>query len=150
MEIYTLFKLTYFNWKIIIYNIVMAFVIRQHESATGIQTSLPLPSPPVPLGCPRLPTLGALLHASNLPWSSILHMVMYMFQHYSLKLSHPHLLPLSPKVCFLYLCLLCCPACRIIDTIFLNSMYMHWYTVFAFLFLTYFTLYKRLQVHPPH
>ena len=28
---------------------------------------------PIPLGCPRAPTLGALFHESNLHWSSILH-----------------------------------------------------------------------------
>ena len=69
---------------------------------------------PIPLGCLRAPVLGVLLHASNLHWSSILHTVMYMFQCYSLKLSHPGLLPLSPKVCSLCLHLLCCHACRII------------------------------------
>ena len=31
-----------------------------------------------------------------------------MFQWYSLKPSHPHLLPQSPKVCSVYLCLFCC------------------------------------------
>ena len=31
---------------------------------------------------------------------------------------------LCPKVCPLYLCLLCCPANRIISTIFLDSIYM--------------------------
>ena len=70
---------------------------------------------PIALGCPRAPTLGAPLHASSLHWSSILHMVMYMFKCYSLKLCHPRLLPLSPKVCSSHLCLLCCPACRIIQ-----------------------------------
>ena len=79
----------------------------------------------IPLGCPRTLALGPLLHPLDLHWSSVLHMVMYMFQWYSLKSSHPHLLPLSPKVCFIYLCLLCCPLCRIIGTIFLNSIYMH-------------------------
>ena len=69
-------------------------------------TPLPVLSHPIPLGCPRAPALGALRHASNLHWSSVLHMVMYMFQCYSLKSSHPHLLPLSPKVCSLHLCLL--------------------------------------------
>ena len=54
--------------------------IQRHESATGARV------PPVPLGCPRAPALRALLHASNLHWSSILCMViMYMFQCYSLK-----------------------------------------------------------------
>ena len=37
--------------------------------------------------------------------TSISHMVIYMFQWYSLKSSHLHLLLQSPKVCFLYLCL---------------------------------------------
>ena len=80
------------------------------------------PAHTIPLGSLRAPDSIALLHASNLHWSSILHMVMYMFQYYSLKLSHPHFLPLSPKVCSLHLCLLRCPACRIIGTIFLNSI----------------------------
>ena len=75
---------------------------------------------------------------------------MYMFQWYSLKPSHPQLLLLSSKVCFSHLCLLCWPACRIVGTVFLNSIYMCYYTVFVFLFLTYFILYNRLQAHPPH
>ena len=58
-----------------------------------------LPFHPIPLGCPRAPTLGDLLHVSNLHRSSILHMVIYTFQCYSLKSSHPCLLPQSPKVC---------------------------------------------------
>ena len=33
---------------------------------------------------------------------------------------------------------------------FLDSIYMCQHMVFVFLFLTYFTLYDRLQVHPPH
>ena len=48
-----------------------------------------LPPYPIPLGCPRALALGALLHALNLHWPSVLHMVMYMFQCYSLKSSHP-------------------------------------------------------------
>ena len=51
-----------------------------------------LPPHPIPLDCPRALSLGALLHALNLYWPSILHRVMYMFQCYSLKSSHPHLL----------------------------------------------------------
>ena len=62
-----------------------------------------LPPHPTPLGCIRAPALGALLHALNSHWSSVLHMVIYTFQCYSLKSSHPHLLPLSPKVCSLHL-----------------------------------------------
>ena len=43
-----------------------------------------LPPHPIPLGCPRALALGALLHALNLHWPSVLHMVMYMFQCYPL------------------------------------------------------------------
>ena len=46
--------------------------------------------------------------------------------------------------------LFCCLAYGVIITIFLNSMYMHYYTVLVFFFLAYFTLYNRLQFHPPH
>ena len=53
-----------------------------------------LPHHPIPLCCPRAPALGALNHTPNLYWSSVLHMVTYMFQCYSLKSSHPLLLPL--------------------------------------------------------
>ena len=95
----------------------------------------PHPSPPshlpphhIPLGCPRAPALGPLLHASNLHWSFYLHMVIYMFQCYFLKTSHPWLIPLSPKVCSLHLCLLCCPACRSV-TIFLIHIYALVYSI---------------------
>ena len=49
----------------------------------------------------------------------------YMFQCYSSKSSHLRLLPQSPKVCSLHLCLFCCLTYRVIVTIFLNSIYMH-------------------------
>ena len=68
--------------------------------------------------------LIGLSHASNLDWRSISHMIIYMFQCYSLKSSHPHLLPQSPRVCSLHLCLFCCLLYRVIVTIFLNSIYM--------------------------
>ena len=45
------------------------------------------------------------------------------------------------------------PAPRFFRTFFcffLDSIYMCQHTVLVFLFLTYFTLYDRLQVHPPH
>ena len=73
----------------------MGFATHQHESGRGITCLPPNPEPPshfppypISLGCPRAPALGVLLHASNLHWSSILYMVIYMFQYYSLKSSH--------------------------------------------------------------
>ena len=41
-------------------------------------------------------------------------MMIYIFQCCSLISSHPRLLPQSPKVCSLHLCLFCCLAYRVI------------------------------------
>ena len=79
-----------------------------------------LPPHPIPQGHPSAPALSALSRALNLDWKSISHMIIYMFQCYSLKSSHPCLLPQSPKDCSLHLCLFCCLAYRVIITIFLN------------------------------
>ena len=58
-----------------------------------------LPLHPTPQGHPSAPALSTLSHASNLDWWSISHMIIYMFQCYSLRSPHPRLLPQSPKVC---------------------------------------------------
>ena len=93
---------------------MVAFAIHWRESHTGayvspqLETPSHLPPYPIPLGYSRTLALSALLHALNLHWSSILHTVIYMFQCYSFISSHPRLLPHSPKVCSLYLCLFCC------------------------------------------
>ena len=119
----TFLKILYFNWRIITLQYCSFFAIHQPESAMGAHVPH-IPPHCIPLGCPRPPALSALLYASNLHWSSILHMIIYMFQCYSLKLSHPHLLSLSPKVYSFHLCLFCCLAYRIVITIFLNSTYI--------------------------
>ena len=56
---------------------------------------LPHHHPPhsIPQGHPSTPALSALSHASNLDWRSVSHMIIYMFHCFSLKLSHPRLLP---------------------------------------------------------
>jgi len=124
------FKCIYFNWRLIILQYCGGFAIHWHESVMGKHVSpcpktfSHLPPHPILLGCPSTPALSALFHASNLDWLYISHMVIHMFQCYSLKSSHPCLLPQSPKVCSLYLCLFCCLAYRVIVTIFLNSIYM--------------------------
>ena len=62
-----------------------------------------LPPHPIPQSHPSAPALSTLSHASSLDWWSVSHMIIYMFQCYSLKSFHPHLLPQSPKVCSLHL-----------------------------------------------
>ena len=103
----------------------LAWISQDAHVPTYPELPIHFPPHPIPVGCPRATALSALLHALNLHWSSILHMVIYIFQYYSLKSSHPPLLLHSPKVCSLYLCLFCCLAYRIIITIFLNSIYVH-------------------------
>ena len=58
--------------------------------------------------------------------------------------------PTESKRLFFSCSLFCCLINMIIVTIFLNCIYMLWYTVLVFFFLAYFTLYHRLQFHPPH
>ena len=133
-----------------------AFAIHQHESAIGIHMSppsctlAPTSLSPIPPDCHRAPALGSLCRIANSHQLSILHVVMCMFQCHSPKSSHPHPLPQSPKDYSIHLCLFCCLACKVIVTIFLNSIYMRYYTVLMFFFLAYFTLYNQLQFHPPH
>ena len=112
-------------------NIVMASATHQHESVTGICVTPPsfeppsnsLPPPPSRLSWStgfQFPTLYIKL-ALTISFTDGI----YMFQCYSFRSSHPLLLPLCPKVCSLWLCLLRCPAHRIIGTIFLDSIYMY-------------------------
>ena len=88
------------------------------------ETPLPPPSPSHPSGSSQCTSPKHLSHASNLGWWSVSHLIICMFQCYSLRSSHPRLLPCSPKVCSINLCLFFCLAYRVIVTIFLNSIYM--------------------------
>ena len=78
----------------------------------------------IPLTCPRAPALSALLHALNLHWSSVLHMVIHicfsaiLSNHLTLAFSH------IVQKYSLYLCLFCCLAYRVVITVFLNSIYI--------------------------
>ena len=59
-----------------------------------------LPPHHIPLCCPRVSALGALLHASNLHWSFNLHMVIYMFQCYFSQIIPPLAYPTESKSLF--------------------------------------------------
>ena len=121
----------YFNWRLTILQYCSGFCQTSTRISHGC-TCVPHPEPPshspphyIPQGHPSAPALNTLSHVLNLDWQSISHMIIYMFQCYSLKTSHPRLLPQSPKVCSLHLCLFCCLTYRVIVTIFLNSIYVH-------------------------
>ena len=101
------------------YNIVMVSVINQYESAIGIHVSPPslnsltIPPHPIPPGLHKAPALGALHHASKSHWLSILHMVMYMFN--AILSNYPTLFFCWVQKSVLYICVVCCPICRVID-----------------------------------
>ena len=120
----------YFNWRLITLQCCSGFCHTLTWISHGC-TCVSRPEPtfhllphPIPQGCPSALALSALFHASNLDWWSISHMVIYMFQCYSLKSSHLCLLPQSPTVFSLHLCLFCCLTYKAIITIFLNAIYM--------------------------
>src|SRR5574337_446242 len=133
------YKFIYFNWRLTTLQYCIGFAIHQHEFATGVHMfpilNPPPTSLPIPLGHPSTPAPSILYHASNLDWRFISYMILYMFQCHSPKSPHPVPLPQSPKDCSIHLCLFCCFTYRVIITIFLNSIYMHYYTVLVFFLL---------------
>ena len=131
-------KFIYFNWRLITLQYCSGFCHTLTWISHGC-TCVPYPEPPsklpphpIPLGHPSAPALSTLPHVLNLDWRSVSHMIIYMFQCYSLKSSHPRLLPQSPKDCSIHLCLFCCLAYSVIVTIFLNAVYC----IGVFLWLT--------------
>ena len=82
------------------------------------RSPLPPPSPSHPSGSSQCTSPEHLSHASNLGWQSVSHLIIYMFQCYSLRSSHPCLLPQSRKACSIHLCLFFCPVYTDIVTIF--------------------------------
>ena len=57
------------------------------------------PSPSHPSGSSQCTSPEPLPHASNLGWLSVSPLLIYLCQCYSLRTSHPCLLPQNPKVC---------------------------------------------------
>ena len=102
-------KIIYFNWRIITlqhcsgFCHILTWISHGYTCVPHPEHPSHLPSHPIPQGHPNAPALSILSHASNLDWQSISHMIIYMFQCYSLKSSHPRLLPQSTKLCF-YIC----------------------------------------------
>ena len=96
------------------------------------RSPLPPPSPSHPSGSSQCTSPEHLSHVSNLGWWSVSPLIVYLFQCYSLRSSHPRLLPQSPKVFSVELCLFFCFAYRVIITIFLNSMLFAFYAKYIY------------------
>ena len=82
--------LIYFNWRLIILKYCNGFCHTLTWISRGC-TCVPhpeapshLPPHPIPLGHPSAPDMSTLSHASNLDWWSVSHMIIYVFQCYSL------------------------------------------------------------------
>ena len=86
-----------FNWRLIILQYCGGFwhtLIRISYGCTCVphpDSPSHLPPHSIPQGHPSAPVLSTLPHALNLDWQSDSQMIIYMFQCYSLKSSHPHL-----------------------------------------------------------
>ena len=98
--------------------------------------------------------LISLCYAAASPQLSILHLVVYICQCHSLTLSQLTLPPPRVLKSILYICVFVPVLPPDSSEPFLKKVldyiYMCQHTVFVFLFLTYFSLYDRLQVCPPH
>ena len=97
-----LFKLIYFNWRLMTLQYCGGSAIQWHESATGVHVSailnpLPIHPQPIPLGCP---SAECPFHASNLDWWSDSHMVIHTFQCYSPKSFRPSPSPIEYRSLF--------------------------------------------------
>ena len=119
-------KFIYFNWRLI--TALWWFWPYIDMNKPGVymypprhsEPLLPHPSPSHPSGLPQC--TGFECPASCIKLGLVINFtcgMIYVFQCYSLKSSHPHLLSQSPKVCSL---LFCCLAYRVIITIFLKSI----------------------------
>ena len=124
-----------------------------HHSNHKLSSSVPHPEPPFP----SLPVPSLWVIPVHQPQASFILLepglaicFLYDIIHVSVpfsQITHPRPLPQSPKDYSIHLCLFCCLPCRVIVAIFLNSIYMRYYTVLVFFLLDYFTL---LQFHSPH
>ena len=124
------FSFMFTSWRLITLQYYSGFAIHWHVSTMDLHV-FPIPIPP-PASLP-IPSLWvfpvhqprALVSCINLGWRSVSPLIVYLLQCYSLRTSHPCLLPQSPKVCSVHLCLFFCFAYWVIVTTFLNSIYMH-------------------------
>ena len=103
--IYLFLKFIYLIWRLITLQYCSGFCHTLTWISHGFtcvphsEPSSHIPPHPIPLGHASAPALSTLSHALNLDWRSVSHMIIYMFQWYSVRSSHLHLLSQSPKDC---------------------------------------------------
>ena len=119
-----------FNWRIIALQCYVGFCyttvqIRYKYTYIPSLLSLPPNSTSHPSRSSQSSRLGSLCCTATSHQPSTLHKIEYICQCYFLHLSHSLPPPLCPQVHSLHLHIHSFPANRFINTIFLNSIYMH-------------------------
>ena len=128
---YNFFSNLYFNWWKVAFQCSVGFCCATMQiSHNYTYTTSLLSLPPFPLShhfrSSQSSKLDATLcYRATSHWVSVLHTVVYICHCYFLHLSHPLLPILHPQACFLPVCLHFFPVNRFINTIFLDSIYMH-------------------------
>ena len=140
-----------FNWRLITLQYCSGFLPYIHMNQPWVYMCLPSWNP-FPPPVPSHSSGSSQCTSPELPVSCIEPGLAIYFTYGNIHVSvlFFQIIPpsLSPRVqkSVLYICL----SFTVSHTIFLNFIYMHYYTVLVFYFLTYFTVYNRLQFHPPH
>ena len=123
---------------------LLIFAVQQSESYMYIYTSDPSCLDFFPIKFTTEHWIESLCYVSS--FSSgicFIHRIVYML--ISIYQFIPPLLPcLCADICSLYLCLYFFFANRFSCAIFVDFIYMHWYVIPVFLFLTYFTVWQSL------
>ena len=136
--IFTLFYFTILYW----FCHTLTWIHHGYIQAPNPETPSHFPPHIISLDHPHAPAPSILYPVSNIDWCFISYMIVYMFQCHSPN--HPTLsLSLRVQKSVLYICV----SFAVLHT---GSSLPSFYTVLVFFLLTYFTLYDRLQFHPPH
>ena len=123
-HIYYFFSFIFISWRLITLQYCSDFCHTLTWISHGFtcvphpKSPLSPPSPSHPSGSSQCTSPEHLSHASNLGWWSVSPLIVYLFQCYSLRTSHPCLLPQNLKVCSVHLCHFFCFAYWVIITIF--------------------------------
>ena len=128
---YNFFPFIFISWRLITLQYCSGFCHTLTRISHGF-TCVPHPEPhphlpphPIPLGHPSAPAPSTCLMYPT--WTGDL------FQCYSLRTSHPRLLPQILKVCTVHLCLFFCFAYRVIINIFKFHIYALVYSICLYL-----------------
>ena len=127
LAVFYFFSLIYFNWRIIALQCCVGFC---HPSTwishryTYVPSLLDLPATFHTSRLSQSPRLSSLYYTATSHQLSVLHMVIYICQCYSLSLSHPLLPPLCNNLFFIWVSI---PTLQIGSSVlfFLDSIYMH-------------------------